>query len=275
MTLSFCPLPLRFALLATLALTGCPSDDPTADLLAAGFVYEGWLIVEGAPVPAGRFSVTEADSTTTFTVDAAAFAAATAYVLTIEPEPDNDPGPSPVHLLAGDLVGGESDLSIGHPAALGDDLTGAAGGYILMTPTSVEATDYNQGIWWLDPSGGAPAPVLELPELPAGWVYEGWVVVEGAPISTGTFAAGDAEDSDGPGLTAGPEGSPPLPGQDFIDPAVDLVGGVSVISVEPVPDTSPAPFALKPLVDGEIEDVGGGVVQDMANNAGGTSGTIR
>ncbi|HIG18882.1 MAG TPA: hypothetical protein EYQ31_17165 [Candidatus Handelsmanbacteria bacterium] len=31
MTLSFCPLPLRFALLATLVLTGCPSDDPMDD----------------------------------------------------------------------------------------------------------------------------------------------------------------------------------------------------------------------------------------------------
>jgi len=53
-------------------------------------------------------------------------------------------------------------------------------------------------------------------------------------------------------------GSPPFPGEDFVMNApaglsfpTDLTGGLAVISIEPQPDNSPNPFALKPLV-GEI-----------------------
>ena len=53
--------------------------------------------------------------------------------------------------------------------------------------------------------------------------------------------------------------------QDFITPPTVLTGMTAVISVEPDPDDSPAPFALKPLVDMTIEDPGAGVSQDMAN----------
>ena len=56
--------------------------------------------------------------------------------------------------------------------------------------------------------------------------------------------------------------------QVFISPARNLVGGAVVISVEPVPDNSPAPFAIKPLVDMMVKDVGPGQLQGMANNAG-------
>ena len=74
-------------------------------------------------------------------------------------------------------------------------------------------------------------------------------------------------DDDGGGPTAGPDGTPDFPGQDFIDPAIDLVGSTIVISVEPVPDDSPDPFLLKPLVHGEVLDVGPGVSQSLDNDA--------
>ena len=52
-------------------------------------------------------------------------------------------------------------------------------------------------------------------------------------------------------MTAGP----PFPGEDFLTNApaglsfpTDLAGGTAVISVEPEPDDSSAPFTLKPLV---------------------------
>jgi hypothetical protein len=238
------------------------------DLLAEGYVYEGWIMVDGAPVTAGRFSVDEADSSHVFELDAADLESATAYILTIEPEPDADPAPSAVHILAGDLVDGVADLDTAHPAAIGTDFMDAAGSYILETPSSAGvADDYDQGIWWIELGANGPMPILELPELPAGWTYEGWVVVDGEPISTGTFNYGDEADSDGAGATAGPDGTPPFPGQDFVDPALVLTGGLAVISVEPVPDTSAAPFAIKPLVDMEIEDLVDHELQAMDNNA--------
>jgi hypothetical protein len=277
---------------ATLALIGCPTEpqvdpDPAQgsdmatlalafsdlDELNANFVYEGWLIVDGAPVSTGRFHAADAADLDQLCHISDA-EAATAYVLTIEPEPDMDDGPSAVHVLGGDLMSGSATLSSAHGAALGVDLDAVGGAYILETPTSTAADDYDQGIWWLDASSGAPMAALDLPALPMGWTYEGWVVVDGTPISTGTFDAGDMADSDGAGSTAGPGGAPPFPGQDFVDPATVLIDGAAVISVEPVPDTSSAPFAIKPLIDGMIEDIGAGMTQTMDDGAPLPAGTL-
>ena len=104
--------------------------------------------------------------------------------------------------------------------------------------------------------------------LPAGWMYEGWVVVGGMPITTGRFSQVMGADSDGGGATKGPMGTPPFPGQDFVRPPTNLIGGAAVISIEPQPDDSPGPFTLKPLIDHMIEDDGGHMSQSMDNNAG-------
>jgi hypothetical protein len=230
-----------------LSFTGLP-------VLGASAVYEGWLIVGGAPRSTGRFTVGAdgALSPSSFTVPAADADAATTFVLTIEPAVGDDPAPAETHVLAGDLSGGAATLSLGHAAALGADLSLARGTFILETPTSTATDDAALGIWYLDPSSGTPAPSLELPALPAGWIYEGWVVDLSSgspqPVSTGRFASASGADDDGAGATRGPGGAPPFPGQDFITPARDLSSmHMAVISVEPVPDDSPAPFQVKPL----------------------------
>ena len=81
-------------------------------------------------------------------------------------------------------------------------------------------------------------------------------------VEVGAEDGGRADDDAG-GPDAGPDGTPPFPGQDFIDPALSLVGLTAVISVEPEDDDSPAPFAIKPLIDAMVEDVGAGVTQSM------------
>ncbi len=238
--------------------------------LGEDYVYEGWLIVDGAPVSTGRFTVDEDSQTVPghFLVGADDAAVAAAFVLTIEPAVDDPPEPAATHVLAGGWDGSMADLTIDHPAALGDDFTAAAGTFILETPTTGSiADDYHQGIWWLDPAGG-PGASLDLPTLPDGWAYEGWVVSMDGPISTGRFLTASGADSDAGGPDSGPDGAPPFPGQDFIDPPLSLIGLVAVISVEPEPDNSPGPFTLKPLVDTNIEDVGPAVLQGMMNNAG-------
>ena len=232
------------------------------------FVYEGWLITDDGPVSSGRFQIDEEGLPypDTFVLDEGLDEMSFLFVLTIEPAENDDPAPSPVHILAGEVNDGVFDLSIDHEAALGTDFTGAEGAFILKTPSSADTDeDDNQGVWWVDPTAG-PGAGLHLPELPEGWAYEGWVVGADGPISTGTFLYGDMADSDGAGDTAGPDGTPPFPGQDFIFPALDLIGFKAVISVEPVPDNSPHPFLLKPLF-GDIEDLGGGVLQPMENKA--------
>jgi hypothetical protein len=236
--------------------------------LGPGWVYEGWLIVNGAPVSIGVFTVDEQGdpSVSDFSVDSQDLENAATFMVTIEPLPDPDPAPSAVHVLGGDMIGGVALLTMDHPAALGNSFTNISGSYILAAPSVGEDAPYAHGIWWLDPEGGS-RPALDLPALAEGWAYEGWVVGPDGPISTGRFTSVNGPDSDGGGPAAGPEATPPFPGQDFINPPLTLTDGYSVvISIEPEPDNSPAPFAFKPLSDPAIEDVGGGNLQAMALN---------
>ena len=177
--------------------------------------------------------------------------AATAVVISIEPADDTDPGPAATHFVAGDLVDGVADLTIDHAAALGTDFADATGSFVLATPSTEASDDELSGVWFITVPG--PEAALSLPELPEGWVYEGWAVVDGTPVSTGTFTDGTGADASG--IYSGPGGTPGYPGEDFVLNApdgltfpTDLSGATIVVSVEPAPDDSPAPFALKPLV---------------------------
>ncbi len=232
----------------TLNLTGLDDlgDDAT---------YEGWLIVDGSPVSTGVFDVDASGtpSSTTFDVLTTDLTSATTFVLTIEPNPDADPAPSKVHILAGDFSGNSASLDISHGAALNNSFSTAAGKYILATPTDDDMNNEESGIWFLDNSSGSPAVGLTLPMLPDGWVYEGWAVINGTPVSTGTFSKVDEADGGAP--YSGTKSGPPFPGEDFLMNApggltfpTDVRGGKAVISIEPVPDNSPMPFTLKPLV---------------------------
>ena len=157
--------------------------------------------------------------------------------------------------MAGDIVDGVAELSIGHPAALGDDFSEASGSYFVATPTTESVDDEFSGVWFLNPpsDGNPPSAALDIPVLPAGWVYEGWVVVDGQPVSTGRFL--DAAGPDDFGGFSGPLPAPPFPGEDFIVNApdglefpLDLRGnGTVVLTIEPADDDSPAPFAMRPL----------------------------
>lgn len=130
----------------------------------------------------------------------------------------------------------------------------------MATPTDGGVNNENSGIWWLDPTSGTPVAGLDLPLLADGWKYEGWTVINGIPVSTGTFtnvAATDEFDGfSGPMALPMPNGADGFfPGEDFLMNApvgltfpTDIAGGTAVISVEPHPDNSTTPFTLKPLV---------------------------
>jgi hypothetical protein len=272
----------RLMLAGTAALTvafgtacGSDDDDPVMPLMETlelsldgfeplmnGFHYEGWAIVGGAPVTTGKFNVDAGGGLVTTagaTIAGGAFTtgvdltAATDIVITVEPSGDTDAVPSATHIVAGTVAGQSAALSVGHMAALGDGFAGAAGSYILATPTNGGETDENSGIWFLSLASGAPAVGLTLPTLPAGWKYEGWAVTGGMPVTSGTFTAVDVVDDSDPfsGTLAGP----PFPGEDYLVNApagltfpTDLSGGTAVISIEPDPDDASTPFTLKPLV---------------------------
>lgn len=239
-----------------------PAEDVTTNVnlefsglepLGEGFVYEGWVIIDGAPVSTGRFNI-EADGSLTFLTGSLAddVSAATAVVITIEPAIDPDPGPADAKPLAGDVVDGVAQLTIGHPTALGDDFSEAGGQFVVATPTTESTDDEYSGVWFLEVTEDGPVAGLDVPELPAGWVYEGWIVIDGQPVTTGRFL--DPAGPDDFGGFSGPLGNPPFPGEDLIVNApdglsfpLDLRGHTVVLTVEPADDDSPAPFAMRPL----------------------------
>jgi hypothetical protein len=232
--------------------------------LTNGFHYEGWAIIGGAPVTTGKFNVDAGGALVDLTGAAIAggsfdtgedLSDATAIVITIEPMGDVDAVPASTHIVSGAVAGGSAGLSVGDGSALGNDFTDASGSYILATPTNGDATNENSGIWFLSLATGSPAEGLDLPVLPAGWEYEGWAVISGTPVTTGRFTATDVVDFSDPysGTMAGPA----FPGEDFlVNPPTGLTfptdlalaGATAVISIEPEPDDSTAPFTLKPLV---------------------------
>lgn len=255
------------------------SNLPTS---ASNEVYEGWVIVDGAPVSTGTFTV-DANGTlsqSSFEVENAMLESAAAFVLSIEPVPDNDPAPSAIKILGGGFSNQSAALTATHEAALNSDQSFATGKMILATPTTETTEDELSGIWFLELTENGPMRGLGLSDLPSGWKYEGWAVIDGQPVTSGTFTITDiADESD---QFSGPGDGPPFPGEDFVTNApmgltfpTDLSGMTVVISIEPNPDNDPAPFMFKPLVYAVPSGALDHVTYDMVNQVDSTfpSGT--
>lgn len=277
---------LTLLLILTTVFIGCKKDNENVDAklnlnilgledLGNSAMYEGWIMVDGSPMTTGTFTVDGSGNLneTSFTVNSDDLASATAFILTIEPYPDPSPNPSETHIIAGDFSGSSATLSVGHGAALGDDFSMSMGKYILATPTNGANTDEKSGIWFLDLSGGAPEVGLDLPVLQAGWKYEGWTVIDGTPVTTGTFLQPNVADDSDP--HSGTMARPPFPGEDYLNNApigltfpTDLSGGTAVISIEPDPDNSPNPFTLKPLAQMIPSNAVDHVTYDLGQNLG-------
>ncbi len=251
--------------------------------LHAGFHYEGWALLDGAPVSLGKFNVDASGAITD--LDGIAIAGgllnggrdlreASEFILTIEGVGDVDITPAETHFLAGDHVDHSAVLTVGGGTlAFGDDFTTAQGAFILATPTDGPDNNESSGLWFLDLSTEPPSPGLELPELPAGWEYEGWAVVDDMPITTGRFL--DPSESDFAAPFSGKLGGPNVPGEDLlvnppkgVDFPAELRGAAAVITIEPQPDDSPAPFgALRPVVGDVPDNAATGQTFVMTNNA--------
>ena len=257
----------------TLGITGLED-------LGDNFVYEGWILVDGNPVPVstGTFTVDAKKelSKTEFEIASDALEKATIFVLSIEPSDDKDPAPSASKLLAGNFTADSAKVApttlLKDPSKLVESLATLGGKFFLKTPTDdtegmPSAPNNNNdenGIWFGTP-GMPPTPGLSLPTLASGWVYEGWVVIPATestpaiPLTTGTFTEFNKPDSGNPFSGTENNVGPPVPGEDFLLNAptgvafpLDVRGKTIVISIEPKPDNSPGPFLLKPLVREEV-----------------------
>ncbi|HSB47634.1 MAG TPA: Kazal-type serine protease inhibitor family protein [Candidatus Bilamarchaeum sp.] len=178
-------------------------------------------------------------------------------VVTIEPEGDTDKKPGIV-FLSGDMESGKAELSFGA------NLSDSHGTYVLLdsTPTGSSHGE-TSGLWFM----GAAVPhnaSLSLPDLPPGWVYEGWVVYKGTAMSTGRFSSESG--ADGSDYYSGAGTAPPFPGEDFLvnGPAgvpfpARLTDGSTKVMITVEPDmngtdpTGPGPFSISPL-SAEIDE---------------------
>lgn len=216
-----------------------------------GAVYEGWIVKGDDKISFGTFNTNTFGQVLGNLVSSEPVADGDEVVITIEPQPDPDPGPSGIVILAGAITDNEAEL------AFPIDVSTFSGKYILATPSDGDGSNEDAGIWFVDLTNGLSAG-LDIPVAPEGWIYEGWVVIEGVPYSTGKFAdPATADDFNG---YSGPQPTPAYPGEDFL---VNLPAGLeapynlnngrvsAVISIEPyingVDPTGSGPAQVKPL----------------------------
>ncbi len=248
--------------LGLLGLNACSSDDDgpavanltlktfNLDKLTNDTKYQGWILVDGELKGTEKFD--DLSTEKVFTFVASDLEKATEFMLTIEQKGDNDDKPSLTRILKGTFDGNSAALSFEEAVT---SFTGTSGTFVMETPTDNDDTNEESGVWFIDNSSGTDTAGLQLNGLKSGWKYEGWVVVDGVPVSTGTFTD-PAKPDDFNSFSGNNNPAPLFPGEDFLNNSIapdglsfplSLKGADIVISVEPVDDQDKTPFFLKPL----------------------------
>jgi hypothetical protein len=194
-----------------------------------------------------------------------------AYI-TIEPEGDDNPAPSFPGFIAGDMINRSATLTTNGVDGLDTNFASAAGSFVLATPSTSDAMDESEGVWFTSADGMSAA--LTLPPLPAGWIYEGWVSLSDPGIaSLGRFATPVGEDSDLSGPLHGTGGridqdGYAFPGSDFpFEDRYSLDTAKTFITVEPASNADgPGPFILV-VLDGAASPGGSGAPFPLTNSS--------
>lgn len=194
--------------------------------------------------------------------------------ITLETEGDRDLIPADRTLVGGALGTGMVVMVVegagtGNSPLLVNTST-MTGEFQLETPSNDAAgvpDDDGQGLLF-GTNGGIT--LLNLPTLPSGWRYEGFVeeLMTGRVFSTGAFANPlAADDNDGISLSRGPELKPGVPGEDFLNdvPAPMFPAAISgsitrvFVTIEPVPASSrlPSSFVVFDAIVPASAEVGG------------------
>ncbi|HET9888509.1 MAG TPA: hypothetical protein VFR10_13460 [bacterium] len=263
---------LRIAVAATLALaafSGCSDDDngsgpPPAQEISLeldGFpvstpeegTYELWISFAGTQrhdtaQSMGKFRVNadgqivKPDGTPNpFAGQDQVWQLAVDSFITIEPAEDSDPGPSLPGIVGGEILNRHATLDIAGDDAIGFSYDSAAGSLVLATPSTSDATDETEGIWFTSASGTTGA--LTLPSLPMDgpWIYEAWTSNDVYGVaSLGRFYVVNGPDDDGSGPLEGTGGridqlGYSFPGSDFPFDGLrlSLTPGEAFITIEP------------------------------------------
>jgi hypothetical protein len=154
--------------------------------------------------------------------------------------------------------------------ALDTGLLRATGTFLLETPTTIDATDFAQGIWFIQSdleTKGIPLAAHPLSPLNDHWQYEAWLVHRRAGdsddyISLGRFRNPDNPDDNGAGPAAGEfrNNAYGTPGEDFVAAGMErtLNDGNYGVIVALAPRDIPLAYPLVPLLVRETIDSGVG-----------------
>ncbi len=152
----------------------------------------------------------------------------------------------------GDASNAIADLNLSFAGGLKSNFVSVSGKCTIVAPTS--PADSNAGVWFVNAGSAPTTGLVNLPVLPTTWKYEGWVVDQSTNTyhSTGKFARPDSADYDGAGPNAGSAGAAyNFPGEDFVTgtfhPNLTQSKFTFLVTIEPFPDNSPAPFFLQVL----------------------------
>ena len=274
--------PVYFILIAVLSLTTVACDSTSSeepdirvqlqldvnDLppLRGGQNYRAWAILPDQNVPSDPFNFTDSgqyvNETGQFISNTFTFpqniASATHVLVSIEGKGSAANEPSETVVYAGDVQNFETTMEATHPLAIGVDFSSASGVFALLTPSDDDPDNELNGVWFVEPgSDDALSAGLDLPQIPTGWAYEGWVDTGGAVLSTGAFTAVDEADMDEFYYRSGLE-QVLYPGEDFLANAPagisfppDLSGARVFITIEPLPDDAAAPYVFE-VMNGSI-----------------------
>lgn len=175
-------------------------------------------------------------------------------IITIESENDTEDLPGPVVIggaFTGNLRIGTANLITDYRDAFDTDFRNAQGYFLLDAPTSDDPSDSLKGIWFMKSISPDSLGLMNLPRLPEGWKYEGWIQCQFnqqvldtlSPCSLGKFTRADTSDEDGAGVWKGSRGNGhQYPGQDFVTSPPGFKPLDVFITIEPDPDNSPKPF---------------------------------
>ena len=250
--------------------------------LGDGFWYEGWLIwgdLNEFRQSVGIFTVNDQGQLprTAFDATLGYLQQAQKFLITIEEDDipgyqvtsrdeggttvyDSVEGPSTYQIMGAVLEGNDGSLAIGHNNFFKFDYAQAGGTYLLDTPTDASGSNPKSGIWFVNKdTADVIVAGLNLPVAVGGWLFEGWVDVNGVMISTGTFISGSGKDNSN--QYCDPTGTPyAFPGEDFLVNApdgttfpLDLSGRKTLIEMRaPHPENCNSPFADIELLSADI-----------------------
>jgi len=248
-----------FIIILLFIITGCEKDpdvvttqDNLADItltlenlpiISDTSRYVVWLYFSEAsqikPLKVQVLNITGGNTSITLTADLYYLRRAQNVILTVESANESADSLPGIKILAGEVIANTGQIDINNPLSFNLVPGEITASYTLFTPTDTLDNSPKSGIWFVKYNNGNMTQGLELPPLPGGWRYEGWVEVDGKLISTGAFTSGTGADLSS--AYSGTHAQVAFPGEDFLNNApagvtfpLDLSGKKVYISIASV-----------------------------------------